>query len=47
MIKAGMKDDFFREWGKWFVLSDEVEDLRRPGLLKCKIDLADYQLLYF
>ena len=43
MIRAGMKDDFFAEWGNWFVLSDKVEDLRRPGLLKCKIILDDNQ----
>ena len=36
MLKIDMKASFFENWHEWFVLSDRVEDLRKPGLLKGK-----------
>ena len=41
MFKPILKEDkvesFFNEWSQWFVLTDLVEDLRKPGLLKSMI----------
>ena len=37
IIAPQMKQRFFDQWHKWFVLTDEVKDLRQPGLLKSKI----------
>ena len=35
MLKIDRKEEFFASWSDWFVLSDKIEDLRKPGLLKC------------
>ena len=37
ILKAEMKSSFFENWNRWFVLTNEVKDLRQPGLLKSKI----------
>ena len=34
MLKPDKIDSFYAGWEEWFVLTDRVEDLRRPGLLK-------------
>ena len=34
ILKPNMIESFYQKWGEWFVLTDLVEDLRRPGLLK-------------
>ena len=34
MLKPDKVASFYNNWETWFVLSDKVEDLRRPGLLK-------------
>ena len=37
ILAPQMKQKFFDQWHHWFVLTDEVKDLRQPGLLKSKI----------
>lgn len=34
MLKPSMVKNFYEKWSEWFVLTDLVEDLRKPGLLK-------------
>lgn len=34
MLRPDKIDSFYAGWEEWFVLTDRVEDLRRPGLLK-------------
>ena len=34
MLQSSKKESFFNEWDKWFVLTDTIDDLRKPGLLK-------------
>ena len=36
MLRSEMIESFYAGWEEWFVLTDKVEDLRRPGLLKSK-----------
>ena len=36
MLKPENRQSFYVHWKKWFVLSDRIEDLRKPGLLKRK-----------
>ena len=36
MLKDDKKKSFYNEWINWFVLTDRVEDIRKPGLLKSK-----------
>ena len=40
MVKPEMLSSFFENWEKWFVLSDKVEDLRKPGLLKPEFEFS-------
>ena len=41
IIKPEKKESFFKDWSQWFVLTDEIKDLRQPGLLKSK-SLIEY-----
>ena len=34
IVKEGLLDEFKKAWGEWFVLTDLLEDEKRPGLLK-------------
>ena len=34
IIAAGKEESFFAKWADWLVLTDTIEDQRRPGLLK-------------
>ena len=36
ILAAGKEESFYSKWGDWFVLTETVEDQRRPGLLKSK-----------
>ena len=36
IIKVGKEESFFGKWADWLVLTDTIEDQRRPGLLKSK-----------
>ena len=36
MLRPDKINSFYAGWEEWFVLTDRVEDLRRPGLLKSK-----------
>ena len=34
IVKKGKLEDFKKVWSEWFVLTDLLEDEKRPGLLK-------------
>lgn len=34
IVKEGLLDEFQKAWGEWFVLTDLLEDEKKPGLLK-------------
>ena len=34
IVKEGKLEDFKKVWSEWFVLTDLLEDEKRPGLLK-------------
>ena len=47
ILAAGKEESFFTKWGDWFVLTDTIEDQRRPGLLKSKFQKVDtFNLLF-
>ena len=34
IVKEGKLDEFKEKWSQWFVLSDTIEDEKKPGILK-------------
>ena len=36
IIAPGKEESFFDQWADWLVLTDTIEDQRKPGLLKSK-----------
>lgn len=36
ILKPDMRINFFKNWDRWFVLTNQVKDLRQPGLLKSR-----------
>ena len=34
IVQPGKLEEFKKRWSEWFVLSDKIEDEKRPGLLK-------------
>ena len=39
ILRPEKREYWYANWDKWFVLTDTVEDEKRPGLLKSKIIL--------
>ena len=34
IVKPDMIDEFMKEWDKWLVLKDVIDQTKQPGLLK-------------
>ena len=47
MLRSDKIDSFYNKWEEWFVLTDKVEDLRRPGLLKSEHYFVYTKLMFF
>lgn len=47
MLRPDKTKSFYDKWEEWFVLTDKVEDLRRPGLLKSEHYFIKTKLTFF
>jgi len=45
IVKNGMLEKFKSEWTKWFVLSNKIEDEKRPGLLKPEFQTSNGEIV--
>ena len=47
ILRTEKRDYWYANWDKWFVLTNEVEDEKKPGKLKCKfISLSEKSFSY-
>ena len=45
IVQKDKLEKFKSEWDKWFVLSNTVQDEKRPGLLKSEYNTSDGQMV--
>jgi len=45
LIKDGLEAEFLSIWEDWFVLSDTVDQTKKPGLLKSKSKNFRFKLI--
>ena len=41
ILREGMADSFYRDWGVWFVLNDTIDERRAPGKLKVEFQITE------
>lgn len=45
IVQEGKLDEFKRLWVNWFVLSNKIQDEKRPGLLKSEFGTSDGEIV--
>ena len=46
IVKSNMKEEFLSKWAEEFVLEDTIENSRKPGLMKGKLNFISF-ITYF
>lgn len=45
LVKPGFEEKFENEWKKWIVLSDKIEELKKPGKLKPEFQSSNCEMI--